>query len=67
MGGEQYTFRLINDMGSAALIPLEYVFDFIAKIRVEKRWRQFLDRINRHHKDGRFPSALVVDFLKNFE
>lgn len=60
----KYTFRLINDMGSAALIPLEYVVDSIAKIRVNKRWNQFLKRMEKWHREGRLPSPLLTKVLK---
>lgn len=65
--GGKYTFRLINDMGSAVLIPLEYVFDFVAKKKVEKRWQQFLQRTHKWHREGRLPSPLVEKILQAVE
>lgn len=39
------SLRVVNDMGSAALIPLEYYFSFVAKIRVRKIWGRFCKHI----------------------
>lgn len=37
--------RIVNDMGSAALIPLEYYFSCVAKKRISKRWQRFLQTL----------------------
>lgn len=37
--------RVVNDMGSAALIPLEYYFSYVAKKRISKRWQRFLQTL----------------------
>lgn len=44
-----YKLRIINDMGSAALIPLEYYFSFVAKKRINKRWSRFTDTLKEHY------------------
>lgn len=49
-----FTLRLINDMGSAALIPLEYYISHVAKLRIKKRWTRFLATLKTH-----YGSALV--------
>lgn len=36
---------LVNDLGSAALIPLEYYFDYFNKKRTVRRWSRFIDNI----------------------
>lgn len=36
---------LVNDLGSAALIPLEYYFDYFNKQRTIRRWSRFIDNI----------------------
>ncbi len=44
-----YRLRIINDMGSAALIPLEYYLGFIAKIRINKRWSRFINTLRKFY------------------
>ena len=61
-GTEQVQLRVINDMGSAALIPLEYYFDFVAKIRIKKRWKRFLETLKH-----RYPSTIIYKFVKNLK
>lgn len=51
--------RLINDMGSASLIPIEYYFSFFAKKRIKKRWVRFTEYLNRKYSD-----PLVKNFIK---
>ena len=45
VSASEFLVRVVNDMGSAALIPLEYYFGFIAKIRIKKRWRRFIEHL----------------------
>ena len=40
--------RIVNDMGSAALIPLEYYFSFVAKKRIKKRYWKCIPMIQRN-------------------
>ena len=37
--------RVINDMGSAALIPIEYYFSYFAKKKISKRWLKFINTL----------------------
>lgn len=46
---DNFRLRIINDMGSAALIPLEYYFSYVAKLRVKKRWTRFLATLKTHY------------------
>ena len=48
---------LINDLGSAALIPLEYHIDFFANKRITKRWQRFLN-----HMNNLYPSMTMATF-----
>ena len=38
-----YRVRVVNDMGSAVLIPLEYHFKYFAHTKILRRWKMFLD------------------------
>lgn len=52
MGGTNstgYRLCIINDMGSAALIPLEYYLGFVAKIRINKRWSRFINTLRKFY------------------
>ena len=55
-----FTLRLINDMGSAALIPLEYYISHVAKLRIKKRWTRFLATLKTH-----YGSALVDKLVED--
>ena len=38
-----YSVRIVNDMGSAVLIPLEYHFKYFAHTKILRRWKMFLN------------------------
>lgn len=38
-----YRVRIVSDMGSAVLIPLEYHFKYFAHTKILRRWKMFLD------------------------
>lgn len=38
-----YRVRIVNDMGSAVLVPLEYYFTHFAHTKIKRRWKMFLD------------------------
>lgn len=38
-----YRVRIVNNMGSAVLIPLEYHFKYFAHTKILRRWKMFLD------------------------
>lgn len=40
---------LVNDLGSSALIPLEYFFDYFNRKRTTRRWSRFINYIASHH------------------
>lgn len=55
----EFTVRVVNDMGSAALIPLEYYFGFVAKIRINKRWKRFTEHLLNDYGSNELVSKLV--------
>ena len=42
--------RIIDNIGTSALIPLAYYFDFVAKKRAKKYWRIFIKELNKYHQ-----------------
>ena len=42
---QEYRVRIVNDMGSGVLIPLEYYFSYFAKSKVTRRWSQFINTL----------------------
>lgn len=54
-----YVIRLVNDMGSAALIPLEYYIGFIARIRINKRWNRFIQYLKSAYSDKKIVLKLA--------
>lgn len=50
---------IMDDIGSSALIPLEYYFDYFAKSRVRRKWKQFLETCNAWR-----PSQTMTEFTK---
>ena len=51
--------RVIDDMGSAALIPLEYYFSYFAKKRITKRWNRFISHLEQTYKN-----SVAQEFIK---
>ncbi|MGI6263614.1 MAG: YrbL family protein [Succiniclasticum sp.] len=51
--------RLVNDMGSKTLIPLEYFSEHFAHRRVVKRWKEFL-----HTIVSKYPSDMAEKLVK---
>lgn len=45
-----YRIRIVNDMGSAVLIPLEYYFEHFAHTKILRRWEKFLNVLNTKYK-----------------
>ena len=45
-----YRVRIVNDMGSAVLIPLEYYFTHFAHTKIKRRWLKFLDVLRNNYK-----------------
>ncbi|MDR1285572.1 MAG: hypothetical protein LBJ88_05180 [Campylobacteraceae bacterium] len=54
-----YSFILINDMGSAALIPIEYYFSFAAHNRVNRKWEKFVKYLAK-----KYSNSLVQELVK---
>lgn len=44
-----YKVRIVNDMGSGVLIPLEYHFHYFAKSKVKRRWEQFINTLKTQY------------------
>lgn len=51
---QTYQIRIVNDMGSAVLIPLEYYFHYFAKAKIQRVWNRFVESLNR-----KYPSILI--------
>ena len=45
----EYKVRIVNDMGSGVLIPLEYHFHYFAKAKVARRWEQFINTLKTQY------------------
>jgi hypothetical protein len=54
-----YKLILINDMGSAALIPIEYYFTFAAHARINRKWEKFVNHLEKKYTD-----PLVHELIK---
>lgn len=59
---DNYRARIINDMGSAVLIPLEYHFKYFAHTKILRRWEKFLIKLQQKH-----PSDLVEELIKEIK
>lgn len=44
-----YKVRIINDMGSSVLIPLEYYFTYFARTKILRRWVKFLEVLKTNY------------------
>lgn len=44
-----YKVRIINDMGSSVLIPLEYYFTHFARKKILRRWVKFLEVLKTNY------------------
>lgn len=51
---DEYKVRIVNDMGSGVLIPLEYHFHYFAKTKVARRWEEFIVNLKKL-----YPSSLT--------
>ena len=54
----EYTIRLVNDMGSAVFIPLEYYFHYFDKSKVKRIWTKFVKSLKR-----KYPSEFIDDIV----
>lgn len=46
---DRIVIRMIDNIGSAVLIPLVLYLDFMAKQHVERHWKKFVDRIHAEY------------------
>ncbi|MDR2099719.1 MAG: hypothetical protein LBP40_02675 [Campylobacteraceae bacterium] len=53
---------LINDLGSAALIPIEYWFSFAARARVKRKWKKFIDYLSK-----KYTNPLVHELIEQIK
>ena len=44
-----FTVRIIDNIGSSAFIPLPYYFDCVAKFRTKKYWNRFLSELQKDY------------------
>lgn len=51
ISNNKYRIRIVNDMGSAALIPLEYYFSFFAIKKVLRRWQRFINVVRNDYSN----------------
>lgn len=47
----KYRVRIVNDMGSAALIPLEYYSSFFAVRKILRRWKRFVKVVKNDYQN----------------
>ena len=47
----QYEARIIDNIGSKDLLPLEYYLSYFARTRLERKWKRFTRRILRDYPD----------------
>lgn len=55
---QTYKVRIVNDMGSGVLIPLEYHFRYFAKAKVARRWEEFCANLKKL-----YPSKLTNELI----
>lgn len=48
---DKYRVRIVNDMGSAALIPLEYYSSFFAVRKILRRWKRFVKVVKNDYQN----------------
>lgn len=41
---QEYTFKVVDNIGTPVMLPLAYYFDFVAEKRIKKYWNRFVDR-----------------------
>lgn len=46
---QEYRVRIVNDMGSSVLIPLEYYFTYFARKKILRRWVKFLEVLKTNY------------------
>lgn len=59
---DRYQVRIVNDMGSAVLIPLEYYFHYFAKTKIKRHWNRFITSLNK-----KYPSILIKKIIEEIK
>lgn len=57
-----FRIRIVNDMGSGVLIPLEYHFSYFAKTKVLRRWNEFIQTLSTQ-----FNGHLIQNLIKEIK
>ena len=52
---------LIDDLGTSVLIPFEYYFLFVARMKVKKRWKVFFAQLKRFYADRPLVLKLIEE------
>jgi hypothetical protein len=52
-------FVIIDDIGSAAFIPMEYYFSFAARARINRKWQKFTDYLA-----SKYTTPLAQELIK---
>ncbi|MDR1460541.1 MAG: hypothetical protein LBI78_02735 [Campylobacteraceae bacterium] len=55
-------FVIIDDIGSAALIPIEYYFTFAAHARINRKWKRFTEYLAK-----KYTNSLVQELVKQIK
>ena len=50
ISANEHKVRIVNDMGSGVLIPLEYHFTYFAHTKILRRWTKFLDVLKNNYQ-----------------
>lgn len=45
--------RIVDNIGSASFLPLEYYFGYFARARLRRRWKRFMEKILADYQDDR--------------
>ena len=58
----EYHIRIVNDMGSSVLIPLEYYFEYFAHTKILRRWNKFLQVLTTEYNSPL--SKMLIERIK---
>lgn len=59
LNAEEYTIRVIDNIGSPVHVPLSYYFDFVAKMHVKKYWLRFIEKYS-----SRYPNIMTSNLIR---
>jgi len=55
----KFKLRIVDNIGSPVLIPLEYYINYFAKTKAKRCYKRFLGNLHR-----KFPEIFTIDFIK---